>query len=432
MVPRRGVSTPVLASLLIVVLLIGVAIGYFIPRPGAVTVPAANVTAPTGLPKEIVIGSPLALTGSFASFGARQKAAIEMAQEEINDFVARAGIPVKFTFLFEDTEQKADVSLAKVQSLVAKGVKVLVGFSTSTEVRGASAYVDANKILTFCGSSVAPRSTIGKRFDEGSYIIRLQPTCEYEGLALAKAFINLGFKKVAIITTKDAYTEALEKAFTEEFERLGGEVVGRVSYAYGVKTFGPEISMLESALAKYSNKEAALFSNMWEDVVLLLQEAQARNSSLLNYVWFGNDDYAGSTIIISEAGNIASKVKLLSVQFEAPHTEVYYNFVEKFKNRTGQMPDIYAMTQYDAAWMAALTILTAGTLNTTKLREVAPIVYNHYFGVTGNHQLLPTGDAAAMDVAYWEVKIVDGKPTWVNVGIFNSALSELTWMAPPI
>jgi len=443
MVSRRGISTPVLALLLIIVLLIGVAIGYFIPRPGAVetvtvTAPGAaptatvTVTAPTGLPREIVIGSPLALTGAFASFGARQKAAIEMAQEEINEFVSKAGIPVKFTFLFEDTEQKADVSLAKVQSLAAKGIKVFVGFSSSSEIRGPSAYLDTNKLIAISGSSTAPRATIGKRFDEGSYIFRVLPTCEYEGRALAKAFIDLGFKKAAIITTKDAYSEAIERSFIENFRKLGGEIVAQVSYEYGVKTFAPEISVLESALTKYSNKEAALLANTWEDVSLLLQEAQARNSPLLNYVWLGTDCYAQSTIIISEAGEIAAKVKLLSVLFEAPHTEVYYNFVEKFKKRTGQMPDIYAMAQYDAAWIAALSILTAGTLDTTKIREVIPYICSHYYGVIGNPTLLPTGDAAIMDVAFYEVKIVDGKPTWIDVGIYNSALDKLSWTVPPI
>ncbi|RSN67227.1 amino acid ABC transporter substrate-binding protein, partial [Candidatus Korarchaeum cryptofilum] len=436
---RRGISTPVLALLLIVVLLIGVAIGYFIPRPGAaqtvtVTGPATTVTVTAtaaALPSEILIGSPLGLSGAFASFGARQKAAIEMAQEEINEFLKKAGIPTKFTFLFEDTEQKPDVSLAKVQSLAAKGVKVFVGFSSSGEIRGPSAYLDTNKLIAISGSSTAPRGTIGKRFDEGSYIFRVLPTCEYEGRALAKAFIDMGFKKAAIITTKDAYSEAIEKSFIENFQKLGGEVVAKVSYQYGVKTYAAEMSTLEDALTKYSNKEAALLANMWEDVALFLQEAKARNSPLLNYVWFGTDCFAQSTIIINEAGDIAAKVKLISVLFEAPHTQVYYNFVEKFKKRTGQMPDIYAMAQYDAAWIAALSILAAGSLDTDKIREVIPVVCSHYYGVIGNPALLPTGDAAIMDVAFYSVKIVDGKPTWVSVGIFNSALGTLTWTQAP-
>ncbi|MEL9914714.1 MAG: ABC transporter substrate-binding protein, partial [Thermoplasmatales archaeon] len=389
-------------------------------------------TAPTtGLPPEVVIGSPLGLSGAFASFGARQKAAIEMAQEEINTFLSKAGIPVKFTFLFEDTEQKADVSLAKVQSLAAKGVKVFVGFSSSSEIRGPSAYLDTNKLIAISGSSTAPRGTIGKRWDEGSYIFRVLPTCEFEGRALAKAFIELGFKKAAIITTKDAYSEAIEKSFIKNFQELGGEIVKTISYEYGVKTFAAEISVLEDALTKYSNNEAALLANMWEDVALFLQEVQARNSPLLNYVWFGTDCFAQSTIIIQEAGQTAAKVKLISVLFEAPHTEVYYNFVEKFKRRTGQMPDIYAMAQYDAAWIAALSILTAGSLDTDKIREIVPVICSHYYGVTGNPTLLPTGDAAIMDVAFYKVSVIDGKPTWVDVGIYNSALDKLSWTTTP-
>ncbi|MCS7103620.1 MAG: ABC transporter substrate-binding protein, partial [Candidatus Korarchaeum sp.] len=339
--------------------------------------------------------------------------------------------PVKFTVLFEDDEMRPDVALTKVQTLAAKGVKVMVGFSSSGEIRGSSTYIDQNKIVAISGSSTAPRSSIGKRYDEGSYIIRVLPNCEYEGRALAKAFIDMGFKKAAIITTKNVYSEAIEKSFIENFKKLGGEIILQLSYEEGTKTFASEISMLESAMTKYSKDEVALLANMWEDVAILLQQVHQRNSPLLNYVWFGTDCFAQSTVIINEAGEQAARVKLISVLFEAPHTEVYYKFVEKFKARTGQMPDIYAMGQYDATWIAALSILTAGKYDPDAIRAVIPYVCAHYYGVIGNPTLLPSGDAAMMDVAFYAVKIVDGKPSWVDVGIYSSATDVLTWTVTP-
>ncbi|MEM3833297.1 MAG: ABC transporter substrate-binding protein [Thermoprotei archaeon] len=414
----------ILIASFIIVLIIGAALGYAVTM---LTVPPA-VTGPTGLKGEILIGAPLALTGAFGSFGTREKYAIEIAQSDINDFVTKAGIPVKFTFLIEDTETKPDVALSKVQALAAKGVKVLVGGLTSGELRGISAYVDANKIVTLSSASTADRGSIGKGFDEGSYIIRTLPSCEAEGVAMTKAILSMGYKKIAIITAKVTYSEAIERAFISEFEKAGGKVVYKISYEEGTKTFTTELSLLEAEMTKYSKDEIALFANMWEDVALFLQQAEGRKSPLLEYTWFGPDTYAYSTVVLNEAGTIASKVKLISVNFEAPVTEQYLKFVEVYKNKVGETPDIYAVGAYDNAWIAALSILAAGKYDGEAIRSVVPYVANHFYGALGNPALLPNGDREIMDQAFYAIKIVAGKPEWVRVALYESATGKLTWL----
>jgi branched-chain amino acid transport system substrate-binding protein len=414
----------ILIAVVVIVLIIGVVLGYAV---STLTAPP-TVTGPTGLQGEILIGSPLALTGAFGSFGTREKYAIEIAQSDINEFITRVGLPVKFTFLIEDTETKPDVALSKVQAFAAKGVKVLVGGFTSGELRGIGAYVESNKIVTLASASTADRKSIGKGFDEGSYIIRTLPSCEAEGVAMTKAILNMGYKKIAIITAKVTYSEAIERAFISEFEKAGGEVVYKISYEEGTKTFTSELSLLEAEMAKYAKDEVALFANMWEDVALFLQQAEGRNSPLLGYTWFGPDTYAYSTVVLNEAGTIAAKVKLISVNFEAPVTERYLKFVEAFKNKVGETPDIYAIGAYDNAWIAVLSILAAGKYDGEAIRAVVPYVANHFYGVLGNPALLPNGDRENMDQAFYAIKIVAGKPDWVRVALYESVTGKLTWM----
>ncbi|MEM4851741.1 MAG: hypothetical protein QXT15_06365, partial [Desulfurococcaceae archaeon] len=75
----RALPTGVWAILLIVFLLIGFVIGYFIPRAGA-----PGVVAPTGLPKEIPVGVIVALSGAYGSYGIREDAAARLAEKDIN------------------------------------------------------------------------------------------------------------------------------------------------------------------------------------------------------------------------------------------------------------------------------------------------------------------------------------------------------------
>jgi branched-chain amino acid transport system substrate-binding protein len=419
------VKKEILIGAIVIALIIGVVLGY---AASMLMAPPTVTPGPTGLSGEILIGCPLALTGAFGSFGTREKYAIEIAQNEINDFVTKAGVPVTFTFLIEDTETKPDVALSKVQALAAKGVKVLAGGFTSGELRGIGAYVEANKIVTLASASTADRKSIGKGFDEGSYIIRTLPSCEAEGVAMTKAILDMGYNKIAIITAKVTYSEAIEKAFISEFEKAGGEVVYEISYEEGTKTFTSELSLLEAEMTKYTKDEIALFANMWEDVALFLQQAEGRNSPLLEYTWFGPDTYAYSTVVLDEAGTIAAKVKLISVNFEAPATERYLKFVEVFKGRVGEIPDIYAVGAYDNAWIAVLSILSAGKYDGEAIRAVIPYVANHFYGALGNPALLPNGDRETMDQGFYAIKIVAGKPDWVRVALYESGTGKLTWI----
>ena len=71
-------------TLAIVGLIVGVVIGYFV-------YPAVNptTTAPTtGLPSVIKIGALLALSGDLKSYGETQKAALQLAQIDINNWLA--------------------------------------------------------------------------------------------------------------------------------------------------------------------------------------------------------------------------------------------------------------------------------------------------------------------------------------------------------
>ncbi|MEM1575776.1 MAG: ABC transporter substrate-binding protein, partial [Nitrososphaerota archaeon] len=106
--------TKIMAITIVVALIIGLVLGYL---ASMFIAPTTIIGGPAGLPKEILIGGLLPLTGPLASFGENDKAAVEIAVEEINAFLKDLGIPSTVKFIVEDSEVKPAVALEKLTSL---------------------------------------------------------------------------------------------------------------------------------------------------------------------------------------------------------------------------------------------------------------------------------------------------------------------------
>jgi branched-chain amino acid transport system substrate-binding protein len=154
----------------VVLLVVGLAIGAFALGP-AVT-PARvetvkvteRVTVAAGLTGKVPIGALLPLTGDLASYGENSRAALELALKEVNDYLKMVGAGFTIELVIEDTETKPETADAKLKSLHARGITLIVGPQTSAEIRRIKGYTDANKILLVSQSSTAPDLAIPDDF----------------------------------------------------------------------------------------------------------------------------------------------------------------------------------------------------------------------------------------------------------------------------
>ena len=409
------VLKPTVIALLLVFLVIGAAIGYMLhpaPPPPATT-----------LPSEIPIGVLVALTGDFSSYGVRAEATVKIAESEINAYVTSLGIPTTFKFYYEDYETKPDVALQRLQSLYARGIKVVVGGLTSGSTRQMVSYADTNKILVIGGASTAPRENVAP---PGDYIIRVVPAAEAEGDALVAALKDRGYMNIAIVTTEDTYSLSIGDAFKSRYTAAGGKVVADITYAPGAKDFTVVLDTLEREVAPLlsAKQNVAVFANMWEDVAVLMNQANGRNSPLLSLEWFGPDTLSQGTVIIKDAGPVATKVKLISVQLMAPMTKKHATLKATLESTMGQEPDVYALATYDAAWLAALSILNAGKYDPDAVKTALLTIAPSYWGATGNIELNEKGDRLMMDMEFWAV--VQGQ--WQRVASYSSQTQQVTWL----
>jgi len=395
---------------------IGGVVGYAIhPTPPPPT---------TTLPSVIPIGAMNALTGDFSSYGVRAQAAVKIAESEINAYVTSMGIPTTFKFYYEDYQTDPSVALTDLQSLYAQGVKVVIGGMTSGAMKQIDSYADTNKILVIDGTSTAARASVAP---PGDYEIRDVPAAEAEGAALAAALMNKGYMNVAVVSAEDTYSLSIRDSFKTAYTAAGGNLVSDITYAYPATTdFTVVLNSLESAVSPLlsSNTKVAIFANMWEDVAVMLNQANSRNSPLLSLTWFGPDTLSQDTVIIKDAGPVATKVKLISVQLAAPLTSKHQALNAALQSSMGQQPDVYALATYDAAWLAALAILNAGKYDSDAIKTALLTVAASYWGATGNTELNSSGDRVTMDMEFWAVV----QSQWQRVATYSSVDKQVTWL----
>jgi branched-chain amino acid transport system substrate-binding protein len=376
------------------------------------------------LPSEIPIGVLLTLTGDFSSYGVRAQATTKVAESEINAYVAALGLPTTFKFYYEDFETKPDVALQRLQDLYARGVKVVIGGMTSGAMKQIASYADTNKILVIDGTSTAARESVAPA---GDYLFRDVPAAEAEGTALSAALKNKGYSNVAVVSAEDTYSLSIRDSFKSAWSAAGGNLVADITYAYpGTTDFTVVLDTLERQVTPLisAGQNVAIFANMWEDVAVLMNQASGRSSPLLSLTWFGPDTLSQDTVIVQNAGPVASQVKLISVQLMAPLTAKHQALNAAVQASIGQEPDIYALATYDAAWLAALSILNAGKYDADAAKAALPTVAASYWGATGNTELNSKGDRVTMDMEFWAVI----QSNWQRVATYDSMTQQVTWL----
>ena len=405
--------------MLLVFLVIGAGVGYMLhPTPPPLT---------STLPSVIPIGVLVALTGDQSSYGKRAQAVAQIAEGEINAYVTSLGIPTTFKFYYEDYQTLPDVALQRLQSLYSRGIKIVIGGLNSGPMKTIASYADTNHILVIDGHSTAPRENVAP---PGDYLFRDVPGAGAEAAGLAIAVKDKGYMNVAMVTSEDTYTLSIRDAFKSDYTAAGGNVVADITYVSGTTDFTVVLDTLEHAVAPLvsAKQNVAIMAFMWEDIATFLNQANSRNSPLLSLTWFGPDTLVQDTVITKDAGSLASKVKLISVIFSAPLTKKHQALNKALEASIGEDADVNALGCYDAAWLAALSILVAGKYDADAAKAALPTVAASYWGATGNTEIAtsgPTaGDRVAMDVEFWAVV----QSNWVKVATYSSQTQQVSWL----
>jgi branched-chain amino acid transport system substrate-binding protein len=305
---------------------------------------------------EIVIGEFGSLTGTTATFGISTKNGIDMAIEETNAAGGLLGRQVRV--IVEDDQGRPEEAQTVVTKLITSdNVIAILGEVASSRTLAAAPVAQQNGIPMITPSSTNPAVT-----EVGDYIFRVCFIDPFQGYVMAKfASSSLGLDRVAILRDiKNDYSVGLADVFIENFNEMGGQIVGDQSYSEGDTDFSAQLTRLRA-----SNPQAIFVPGYYTEVGLIARQAKQLG---LNVPLLGGDGWDSPRLI--EIGGEALNGSYFSNHYSVddPKPEIQ-RFVTAYRTKYGETPDALAGLGYDAAMLLFDAIKRANSTDPTAIRD---------------------------------------------------------------
>src|SRR5437762_10573022 len=171
------------------------------------------------------VGVLATLTGSGFTLGQDTVAALQIAGEQLEaDAISQHG-GYRFKFFVRDTQHDPSKALEAIKNLDRRGVQIIIGPQTSSEVKMIKPYADAHNILVISQGSTASSLAI-----PGDNIFRLCPDDVLEAKAIVALMEHDGIQAIAPLWRNDAGNNGLHDSVKAQFEAPGGTVASGFRY----------------------------------------------------------------------------------------------------------------------------------------------------------------------------------------------------------
>lgn len=379
----------------IAVILVIVLLGMLVFQSKTNTQISGNIGAVQniqGTTKEsIKIGFVGPLTGDVSVIGQQNKAAIEMAVDEIN---SKGGINGrKIEMIFEDGKCNAkDAASAGNKLINVDKVNYIIGGECSGETLAIAPTAEANHVLMISPISSSPDVT-----KAGDYVFRNYYSDNDAGKALAQRMYNdLGYRKVAVLWSINDYAEGYSRVFRDEFTRLGGQIVFQEKFTQGTSDLRAPLTKLKS-----TDAEAIVFLEYTAGQITFYKQREELGIKL---PVFGSDTSTDTEVQKAIGKAFDGTRYVLAAESYTPE------FAQRIKDNTGENIQLGSPQAYDAVYILKQAIETAGD-DSTKVKDY---LYKMpaFYGEAGKTEFDENGDLKGPTYVMWEIQ--NGKPVLVD------------------
>ena len=324
-------------------------------------------------------------TGATSSFGVSTKNGIELAFSEIN---AAGGVNGKqLEMIFEDDQGTPEKAKTVISKLINQDkVVAVLGEVASSNSLAAAPVAQEAKIPMITPSSTNPKVT-----EVGDYISRVCFIDPFQGSVMAKFAANtLKAKTAAILGDNSSdYSKGLTQFFEEEFNKLGGRVITKQTYAQRDQDFKAQLTQMRD-----QKPDVIYIPGYYGEVAIIARQARELG---MNQPLLGGDGWDSPELW--KLGGDALKNAYISNHYSAdnPAPEIQ-NFVKNYTAKFGSAPDSLAALAYDAAKVLADAIKRAGGTDSVKLKDAINSTKG-FPGVTGTITLDASRNAVKPAVA---------------------------------
>ena len=313
------------------------------------------------------------LTGGAAIYGNAAKNGAQIAVDEIN---AAGGI--QFDLRYEDDTHDAEKAVNAYNALKDWGMQISLGSVTSKPCEATSTETYADRIFSLTPSASSTAVIEGK--DNQFQMCFTDPN---QGTASAQyiAEQNLGTKIAIIWKNDDVYSKGIHDTFIDEANARGMAVVSDTTFADGNDTdFSVQLSD-----AQKNGADLVFLPMYYQPASLIFAQANA-----MGYApkWFGVDGMDGILTMEGFDPALAEGVMLLT-PFNADATDAKTaNFVQKYQDAFGEIPNQFAADGYDCVYAYAQALQAAGAtpdMTAEQLNDlmIAQFTSMTFDGITG-------------------------------------------------
>jgi len=291
--------------------------------------------------KEIKIGVILELTGPLSRLGERSKRGMEMAVEEINSSGEVKGS--KINLIVEDTKSDPKEGVAAFLKLInTYHVPVVTGATGSSIVMACAPIANEKKVVLFSTGATSPLIT-----KAGDYIFRNRLSGEAEVKAMAEfAIKKLNIKKIAVLYVNTDYGVGNKDVFKRTYEDLGGKVLLSEGFDQGESDFRAHLAKIKKLPI-----EGVYIIAVGENGYILRQAKEMGiNVQFLSTVGIEGPD------VLKIAGDAANGVIYTVQKFDPSSSDKTKRFSQKYFNKYGEEPDLFAALGYDAIYIITKVI----------------------------------------------------------------------------
>ncbi len=376
------------------------------------------------------VGVLVSLTGSGFSLGRSTVAALQIAEEQIKAEAITQHGGYRFKFFVRDTQQNPSKALEAIQDLDKRGVQIIIGPQTSSEVRMIKPYADEHNILVISQGSTASSLSIP---DDNIY--RLCPDDRLEAEAIVALMQHDGIQHIVPLWRNDAGNNGLHDSVQAAFEALGGTVASGFRYEPSTTDFSAATSSIATQIAGLigggtNPSTIAVYLAAFDEVVGIFNAAHSLGAPLSTTKWYGSDGVALSAALTGDAtaAAFAASVDYPNPIFGLPDSlqSEWQPIADEIEVRTGIKPDAFALSTYDGLFVIQRALEDVGDLkNFAAFKAAFVSEADQYQGITGSLALNLAGDRANGDFDFWAVRSRNGSYSWVRIGSYNNGVLTL-------
>lgn len=349
---------------------------------------ALGIGLTVGCNQEVKIGAIISETGATGAYGLQVKKGMELAVAEVNE----AGSVGTLTILYRDDQTSPAAGVELASKLIKEDqVAAIIGAISSQVTLDIAPLTEAAGIVLFSPSASAPSIS-----DAGMRVFRNYPSDILEGTSMAEFARDLGLESVAILAVDNVYGDGLTKVFTEKFESKYRKIVASLNFAENESSQIKE-KVAEIKALKPDGIYIVSYSKEMKEILTDIKMAGIQ-SVLLGSGSITPDIAAG-------AGEAADKLIFPQPNsWDAESNDpAVVNFVDAYRKKYNEEPDIYAAHGYDAVKILAEAIVRGGTAHPN----------NIYMGMSGTKDYRGAAGLTVFDsngdvVRYPRLFIVDG------------------------